>query len=245
MLTKVLVPERNLTTDVDALLARVTERTRMVFLANPNNPTGTVIPLSEVRRLHRGLPGDVVLVLDAAYADYVRDTDYAAGFELVAEAGNVVVTRTFSKALGLAGLRLGWAYGPPAIIDVLNRIRTAFNVSAPAQAAGMAALADRAHVAAAVAHNDRWLPWLAQELKGLGLAVTPSVCNFHLVIFPADPARNAAEAYAFLKSRHIYLRPVGAYGLGHTLRLTVGTGEENQAVIAALADFMNTKDVPR
>jgi histidinol-phosphate aminotransferase len=236
--TPVMAPEKNLTTDVDAMLVRVTERTRVVFLANPNNPTGTYIPFSEVRRLHRELPENVLLVLDAAYAEYVKRNDYEAGIELVSSSQNVVMARTFSKAYGLAGLRLGWAYGPEGVIDVLNRIRTAFNVSAAAQAAGIAALADQGHVDKAVAHNDKWLPWTAAKLAALGLEVTPSVGNFLLIGFPADQGKSAAAAEAFLKSRAIYLRPMGAYGLPQTLRLTIGTEAETKTVVAALTDFM-------
>lgn len=236
--TPVVVPEKNLTTDVDAMLARVTPKTRVVFLANPNNPTGTYIPFSEVRRLHRGLPDNVVLVLDAAYAEYVRRNDYEAGLELVATSQNTVMTRTFSKVYGLAGLRLGWLYGPEAIVDVLNRIRPAFNVSAAAQAAGIAAMADQAHVERAVAHNDAWLPVLSEKLAGIGLDVTASVGNFLLIGFAKEGAKSAAAAYGYLKSRDIYLRPMGAYGLPHTLRLTIGTEAENAAVLAALSDFM-------
>jgi len=236
--TPVMAPEKNLTTDVDALLARVTDRTRVVFLANPNNPTGTYIPFDEVRRLHRGLPGQVVLVLDAAYAEYVRHNDYEAGLELVATSQNTVMTRTFSKVHGLAGLRLGWAYCPESIADVLNRIRPAFNVSAAAHAAGIAALGDQGHMQKAIAHNDKWLQWMAQNLAALGLEVTPSAGNFLLIGFPRDAAKNAAAAETYLKSRSIYLRPMGAYGLGHTLRLTIGTEAENKAVVAALTDFL-------
>ena len=237
--TPVIAPEKNLATDVDALLARVSDRTRVVFLANPNNPTGTYIPFSEVRRLHRGLPSHVVLVLDAAYAEYVRRNDYEAGLELVATSQNTVMTRTFSKVHGLAGLRLGWAYCPEGIVDVLNRIRPAFNISAAAQAAGIAALGDAAHVEATVAHNDKWLPWMAERLSALGLSVVPSVGNFLLVGFPEG--KTAAKADGFLQSRNIYLRPMGAYGLGHTLRLTIGTEAENKTVVAALTDFIGTK----
>jgi len=236
--TPVIAPEKNLTTDVDALLAAVTDRTRVVFLANPNNPTGTYVPFSEVRRLHRGLPGHVVLVLDAAYAEYVKRNDYEAGIELVSSSHNVVMARTFSKAYGLAALRLGWAYCPEGIADVLNRIRTAFNVSAAAQAAGIAALSDQAHVDKAVEHNDKWQPWMAKQLAAIGLEVTPSVGNFLLIGFPKDKTKSAATAEAFLKSRAIYLRPMGGYGLGHTLRLTIGSEAENNAVVAALTDFL-------
>lgn len=239
--TPVLAPERGLTVDVDALLQRVTERTRVVFLANPNNPTGTYIPFDEVRRLHRGLPEHVVLVLDAAYAEYVRRNDYEAGMELVATSQNTVMARTFSKVYGLAGLRLGWAYCPEGIADVLNRIRGPFNVSAAAMAAGIAALSDQGHVDATVAHNDKWLPWMAERLSALGLNVTPSVGNFLLIGFPEVKSKNATAADAFLQSRNIYLRPMGAYGLGHTLRLTIGTAAENETVAAALAEFLAMK----
>ncbi len=144
--TPVAVPEKQHTADVDAILAAVSGRTKVVFLANPNNPTGTYVPFDEVRRLRRGLPGRVLLVLDAAYAEYVRRNDYEAGIELVATSENVVMCRTFSKIYGLAGLRLGWLYGPAHIVDAVNRIRGPFNVNAPAIAAGMAAIKDSAHV---------------------------------------------------------------------------------------------------
>jgi histidinol-phosphate aminotransferase len=186
--TPVVAPERDLTTDVDAILARVTPRTKMVFLANPNNPTGTYVGIEAVRRLRASLPGHVVLVLDGAYAEYVRANDYEAGIELVATTGNTVMTRTFSKIYGLAALRLGWAYAPPAIADVLNRMRGPFNVSEPAIRAGIAAMDDIAHIDMAAAHNDRWLPWLTDEIGKLGIAVTPSVANFLLMHFPPASA---------------------------------------------------------
>jgi histidinol-phosphate aminotransferase len=234
----VSVPETNLTADVDALLAAVTERTRIVYLANPNNPTGTYLPFEEVKRLHAGLPPGVLLVLDAAYAEYVRRNDYASGLELVATSENVVMTRTFSKIYGLANVRLGWLYGPAHLVDALNRIRGPFNVNGPAIAAGVAAIQDEAHVAAAVAHNERWLPWLSDELTKLGLAVTPSVGNFLLVHFPTTPGRTAQEADAFLTQRGLILRRMEAYGLSQALRLTIGDEAANRAVVAALTAFM-------
>ncbi len=167
--TPVVAPETNLKADVDAILAKVTTRTKVVFLANPNNPTGTYLGIDEVRRLRSALPGNVLLVLDAAYAEYVRRNDYEAGLELVATTDNTVMTRTFSKIFGLAGLRIGWAYCPPAVADALNRIRGPFNLSAPAIAAGAAAMADWAHIEAAVRHNEEWLPWLTAEIEKLGL----------------------------------------------------------------------------
>ena len=163
--TPVSVPEKAYRVDVDAMLARVTPKTKVVFLANPNNPTGTYIPHDEVRRLHKGLPGHTLLVLDAAYSEYVRRNDYEAGLELVATTDNTVMTRTFSKIYGLAALRLGWAYCPAAVADVLNRVRGPFNVTAPAIAAGVAALDDKAHVETAVAHNEKWLPWVTAGIR--------------------------------------------------------------------------------
>jgi histidinol-phosphate aminotransferase len=234
----VAVPEKGLRADVDAILARVTPKTRIVFLANPNNPTGTYIPHDEVRRLRAGLPSDTLLVLDAAYSEYVRRNDYEAGLELVATTDNTVMTRTFSKIHGLAALRLGWAYCPAGVADVLNRVRGPFNVTAPALAAGVAALEDRAHVETAVAHNEKWLPWVTAEIEKLGLTVTPSVGNFVLIHFPAGKGKDAATADEALKSRGIILRRVAAYGLPNALRMTIGTGDDNRAVVAALADFM-------
>jgi histidinol-phosphate aminotransferase len=236
--TPVPAPEQDYTADVDAILARVSPRTKLVFLANPNNPTGTYIPHDEVRRLHAGLPGDTLLVIDAAYSEYVRRNDYEAGLELVATTPNTVMTRTFSKIYGLAALRLGWAYCPQAVADVLNRVRGPFNVTAPALAAGVAALEDTAHIDKAVAHNDTWLPWVTAEVEKLGIAVTPSIGNFILMHFPPAGGRDAASADEHLKSRGIILRRVAAYGLPDCLRMTIGTEADNRAVVAALTDFM-------
>ncbi|WP_152045056.1 histidinol-phosphate transaminase [Aureimonas psammosilenae] len=234
----VVVPEMNLNADVDALLAAVTPRTRIVFLANPNNPTGSYLPFHEVRRLHAGLPSNVLFVLDAAYAEYVRRNDYEAGLELVSANANVVMTRTFSKIHGLAALRIGWMYAPEEIVDVINRIRGPFNLNAAAIAAGAAAIRDRAHVARSVEHNDRWLEWVTAELRALGLEVTPSVANFVLVHFPADKGRTAAEAEAFLTERGFILRGVSSYGLPNALRMTIGSEEANRGTVAALAEFL-------
>ncbi len=236
--TPVAVPERDLTAHVDGFLARVTERTRIVFVANPNNPTGTYLPAEEMARLHAGLPRHVILAIDAAYAEFVNRNDYEPGIGLVGRADNVVMLRTFSKIYALAGLRLGWAYCPPAIADVLNRVRGPFNVAAPSLAAGVAALEDVAALARARAHNDRWLPWLSERLEALGLPPTPSVGNFALPRFPDDPAHNADAGFAFLQSRGILTRKMGGYGLPQYLRITIGTGEEMEAVVAALTDFM-------
>jgi histidinol-phosphate aminotransferase len=234
------VKEKNFTADVDAILAAVTAKTKIVYLANPNNPTGTYIPHSEVKRLHAGLRPDILLVLDAAYAEYVRTNDYSAGIELVSDAENVVMTRTFSKIHGLASLRIGWGYMPPAIADAVNRIRGPFNVSGPAIAAGIAAIEDGAHMDAALAHNDRWNAWLSEELRGLGLTVTPSVGNFLLIHFPDAKGKSAKDADAFLTSRGLVLRAVGAYGLPNALRLTIGPEEANRLVVSTLKEFLRT-----
>ncbi|MEF2071386.1 histidinol-phosphate transaminase [Consotaella aegiceratis] len=236
--TPVVVKEREARADVDAILAAVTERTRIVFLANPNNPTGTYLPFDEIRRLQAGLPKNVLLVLDAAYAEYVRRNDYAAGIELVASAENVVMTRTFSKVHGLAALRIGWMYAPEAVVGALDRVRGPFNLNAAAIAAGAAALRDRGHVEASVEHNGRWLGWLTEELTGLGLTVTPSVANFVLIHFPDKPGKTAPEADAHLTARGFVLRRVTGYGFPNALRMTVGTEEANRGVVAALSDFL-------
>ena len=236
--TPVIVPETDLTADVDAILGAVTPRTKIVFLANPNNPTGTYLPAEEVRRLHAGLPAHVLLVMDAAYAEYVRRNDYEAGIELVSGNRNVVMTRTFSKVYGLAALRIGWMYAPAEIVDAVNRVRGPFNVNAAAIAAGAAAVRDRAHVDKAIAHNDQWLPKVTETLQSLGLTVTPSVGNFVLIHFPDDPARNAEAADAYLTARGYILRRVTGYGLPNALRMTIGSAEANQGVLDALTEFL-------
>jgi histidinol-phosphate aminotransferase len=236
--TPVAAPERELTADVDAILARVTPRTRIVFIANPNNPTGTYLSASEMARLHAGLPGNVVLVIDAAYAEFVNRNDYEPGSKLVDNADNVVMLRTFSKIYALAGLRLGWGYFPPAIADVLNRVRGPFNVNAAALAAGVAALNDTEALQKARAHNDRWQPWLTERLAMLGLNPTPSVGNFVLPHFPEGGRHNADAAFRFLQSRGILTRKMGGYGLPNHIRITIGTGEEMEKVAATLAEFM-------
>ncbi len=237
--TPVMAKETEHTANVDAILAAVTPRTKAVFLANPNNPTGTYVSVSEVRRLHAGLSSDVMLVLDAAYAEYVRRNDYEAGVELVSSFDNVVMTRTFSKIHGLAALRIGWMYAPQHVCDAVNRVRGPFNVNALAIAAGAAAIADKAHQDKAIAHNDVWLERVSTELSVAGLRVTPSVGNFVLLHFPSDPAKSAEKADAFLLSRGFVLRRVTAYGLPNALRLTIGSEEAMLGVLSALKEFIH------
>ena len=235
--TPVAAPEKVLTADVDALLAKVTDRTRLVFLANPNNPTGSYLPTDELQRLRDGLPEHVLLVIDAAYAEYVNRNDYSPGIEMVDRHDNVVMTRTFSKIYGLAALRLGWAYCPAAVADVLNRLRGPFNVNEPAQLAGIAALEDTRHIQASQEHNAKWLPWLTTALGGLGVTAHPSVGNFVLAQF-AD-ARSAEAAYRFLLSRGIITRLMGSYDLPDCLRISVGLEREMRALADALGEHLD------
>lgn len=236
--TPVASPEHNLTTDVDELLAQTTLRTKLVFVANPNNPTGTYISADELRRLRKGLPDSVLLVIDAAYAEYVAAEDYSSGMELVSESDNVVMTRTFSKIHGLASLRLGWAYCPLAVVDVLNRLRGPFNVSLSAQAAGVEAVRDRGHIKRSVEHNAKWLAWFNEEVAKLGLVPGNCVGNFALVQFPDSGEKSADAALAYLKSRGILVRAMGGYGLPDYLRVTIGTEDETRSVAEALGKFL-------
>ncbi|MGV8939129.1 MAG: histidinol-phosphate transaminase [Allorhizobium sp.] len=236
--TVVTVKEKDCTVDVDAILAAVTDKTKMVFIANPGNPTGTYVPVTEIRRLQAALPKHVILVLDAAYAEYVRRNDYEAGIELVSGNRNVVMTRTFSKVYGLAALRIGWIYAPAAIIDAMNRVRGPFNLNAPAIAAGSAAVRDQNFVGEAVDYNLLWLDKVSHALNSIGLNVTPSVTNFILIHFPDIDGKRAPEADEFLTSRGYILRAVKGYGFPNALRMTIGPEEANRGVIETLGEFM-------
>ena len=230
--------ETNLTVDVDALLARVSDKTKIVFIANPNNPTGSYISAEEMARLRRGLPAVTLLVIDSAYAEYVTRNDYSPGIDLVDAGENTVMTRTFSKIYGLAALRIGWAYCPSTIADVLNRVRGPFNLSTAAQAAGEAALGDIGHIAASRDHNSVWLPWLSDRLEALGLTVLPSAANFILVRFPRDQGRDAPSAMTYFAENGVVPRETGGYGLPDCLRITIGREDEVRAAAKIAADFM-------
>ena len=227
------VPERNMTADVDAILAAVSPATKMVLIANPNNPTGSMLPQSEMERLAKGLPTDVLLLIDAAYSEYVDRPDFDAGAALVDAGHNVIMTRTFSKIFGMGGMRLGWCYGPPGVIDVLNRARGPFNVSLLAQEAGVAALAEPHWVEAGRAHNATQRAHLTTGLEALGIRVWPSEGNFVLADFGTPAEADAADAA--LRQRGIIVRAMRAYSLPHCLRITVGTAEECDLVTEALA----------
>lgn len=236
----VSAPETNLTSDIDALIETAGDDTKIVFLANPNNPTGTVVPTSEIRRLREALPDSTLLVLDGAYDEFVEQPGFERALDLVDAYDNLVVTRTFSKIHGLAGLRLGWMYGRSEIVDVIHRVRGPFNVNLPSIEAGIAAIKDREFMAKSKAHNDTWLKFLTQQLRGAGIEVTPSVCNFVLAHFSDVPGKTADDANAFLASKGLIVRDVKPYGLPQALRITIGSEDANRQVADALAEFMAT-----
>jgi histidinol-phosphate aminotransferase len=231
----VKVPERGLMADIDAMLAAVGPRTKLVFLANPNNPTGSLVPAAEVTRLRAGLRDDILLVLDAAYAEYVTRPDYDPGHGLVEAGTNTVMTRTFSKVFGLGGVRLGWAYAPAHVIDILNRVRGPFNVNAPAMAAGIGALAEAGWVEKSIAHNGEWRDKVTAAIHALGIGVHPSEGNFLLVDFGTPERAKAADAV--LKARGLIVRAMAAYSLPHCLRMTIGNAEECGLLVDALTAF--------
>src|SRR3979411_1732610 len=234
----VVAPETGFTADVDAILKRVTPRTKLVWLANPNNPTGTYLPFNEVKRLRAGLPAHALLVLEAAYSDYVSRNDYELGIELVATSDNTVMTHTFSKIHGLAALRIGWMFGPANIVDAVKRIPGPLSVSEPAMPAAVAAIEDTAHQQMSKAHTEKWRGWLTEEIGKLGLKVTPSVANFVLIHFPDHKGKSSVEADAFLTKRGLVLRALNNYGLPHSLRMTIGTEEANRLGVEGLPGIM-------
>lgn len=236
--TPVIAPDKDYATDIDSLLAAVTPKTRVVFVANPNNPTGTYTPREEIARLHAGLPSDVLLVVDQAYAEYLDPDEQDGALELAMNAPNVLVTRTFSKIYGLAAERIGWGYGPAETIDALHRIRAPFNVTTAGQFAAIAALGDKDFVAASRAHNVRWLEWLTDAVTALGnfgLRAIPSHANFLLVVF--EGKLTAEQAYKGLMERGLLTRWLPGQGLAHGLRITIGTEEETRAAADALAEM--------
>ena len=231
-------PEPGYRVSVDEMLKQVDDRTRLVFITQPGNPTGSFMTKGELHALHEALPSDVVLVLDGAYAEFATDPSFDDGLGLARPSQNVVVTRTFSKVHGLASLRVGWAYCPANIADAVDRIRAPFNTSTAGQEAGIAALADAEFQQRSIEHVDRWRLWLAQQLGGLGLEVVPSQANFVLAGFPTTPGKIAAEGEAWLAARGLLVRAVANYGLPDHLRITIGLEQHNRAVVEALAEFL-------
>lgn len=231
--TPVVVAENDRVVDVDAILAACTDKTKLVFIANPANPTGTMIGAAEVGRLADGLPSQTLLVLDGAYAEFVEGFD--AGKSLVESRENVIMSRTFSKIYGLGGLRVGWGYGPQAVIDVLNRIRGPFNLSVAALAAAEAAVRDTAHTEKCRVENARWRDWLANALAELGVPSDTSTANFVLARFADETEASACDEH--LRGAGIIVRKVAGYGLPHCLRITVGDESACRRVAHAIAQF--------
>ena len=234
----VAAPETELTADVDALLSRVTQRTKLLFLANPSNPTGSFLTRDDLERLIRQLPSHVLLVLDGAYAEYMRTEEYESGLKLVDSYPNVVTTRTFSKIHGLAALRLGWAYCSASVAEALNKVRGPFNVSAPALAAGEAAVQDVDYADFCAVQNEVWRDWLLKELRRAGVACPPAWANFVLPHFGEMGATSAPAADAYLRARGVITRRMDSYDLPGHLRITVGAPADNVLVARAVADFM-------
>lgn len=240
--TVAVAPDSDYGTDVDALLALVNEKTRVVFVANPNNPTGTFTDDAEIARLHAGLPADCVLVLDQAYGEYLEE-DGPAAFDLARRHANVLVTRTFSKIYGLAAERIGWAYGQPGLIDTLNRIRGPFNVTSAGQAAAIAALADSEFVARSRAHNREWRDWMAGEIAALsnhGLKVIPSRANFLMVLFEGKASAETVNI-ALMDAGYV-VRWLPGQGLANGLRITIGSEEENRGLMVALRKILEAQN---
>lgn len=236
----VAAPDAHFRASVDGILSCVTPLTRMVLLANPDNPTGTILGGTEIRRLHAGLPGNVLLVLDSAYAEYVTAADYELPVALVDAAQNVVMTRTFSKIFGMAGMRLGWLYGPPAIVDVLRRLGLTFPISSPATAAGIAALRDVQHRERVFSHNRDQLTRFCADMRELGLGYLSSNGNFLLLDFEGQQ-KSARQAYDFLVARGIVGRMFNSADYSNMLRITVGLEHEMRLATAALREFLSAQ----
>lgn len=233
------VAEQNLMPDLDAMLAAVNDRTKIVFLTNPNNPTGSFNTPSDIRAFREKLPAHVILIIDDAYAEYASATPgYENGFALAKERDDVVVLRTFSKIYGMAGLRLGYGYAPVEMVDVMNRIRGPFNVSTPAQVAGIAALSDDEFIAKSVAHNTKWRAWTEEQLSSNHLKVWPSAANFLLVSF--KDGEEAESCRLFLKSRGILVRQMGAYKLPESLRISIGAQDEMELAVDAIKAYLRS-----
>jgi histidinol-phosphate aminotransferase len=234
--TPVEVPTKGWYADIDALIAGITDNTKLVFLANPNNPTGTYLPDSEIRRLHAAIPEDVVFVLDSVYAEYVMEEDYKSGVELVDEFHNTVMIRTFSKYYSLAANRLGWAYGSTEITKTLNTMRAPFNVGSPAPECATAALGDPDYDAVVLGHNNKWMPWFSEQLKAMGLEVAPTVGNYVTARF--RDVETAEKVYQSFLVEGIMTNYLSSYGLNDCIRFTIGFEEELREVLEIMARSM-------
>ncbi|MBC7986594.1 MAG: histidinol-phosphate transaminase [Sphingomonadaceae bacterium] len=240
--TPVEAPDRDHAADIDAMIGALSERTRVVFLANPNNPTGEYLRRDAIARLHDAMPPECLLVVDQAYAEYLAPGEDDGAFELAKSALNILITRTFSKIYGLASERIGWGYGPASVIEALGKVRAPFNVTQAGQAAAIAALGDQGFVETSRAHNARWRAWLADEIAALGnagLRALPSEANFLMVLF--EGALSAEAAHDGLAERGLLVRWLPGQGLGHALRITIGTEDQVRAVAAALREMVGER----
>lgn len=238
--TAVAAADRDFYYDVDSILAAVDENTRVVLLANPDNPSGTYLSGSEIRRLHAAIPDNVLLIIDSAYEEFADAGDFESGTVLVHEFDNVIVTRTFSKIYGMAGLRLGWCYASSEIADILTKIGPSFPVNTTAYAAGIAAIEDTKHVEQVLAHNQHWIEQMTKQLTALGLKVYPSQTNFVLVEFPADSSKTAGDANRYLNQNGIIPRQFAVKDFNNKLRFTVGDNKSMSATIDLLTKFLST-----
>jgi histidinol-phosphate aminotransferase len=236
--TPIAAQDRDFHYDVDSILSQVNSNTRIVLIANPDNPSGTHLSAQEVRRLQAGLPENVLLIVDAAYEEFAFESDYESATNLVHEFDNVIVTRTFSKVYGMAGLRLGWCYGPAWAIDILTKIGPSFPVNTASYAAGIASVKDTAHVERVLSHNRKWIAELTRQFSSFGLKVYPSQTNFILVEFPADSGKSTDQANAFLNQNGIIPRQFAVEDFLNKLRFTVGQDWEMEKTIEVLGSFM-------
>ena len=233
----IAVPEKNLKADVDSIIKYSSTKTKICYIANPNNPTGTYLTSEELLNLRKNLPEECILVIDSAYAEYVDKTDYVDGLELAKKFTNVVCTRTFSKIYGLASLRIGWMYtSSNQIIDFINRIRLPFNTNSIAQFAAIEALGDTDFLLKAKKHNDLWKPWIEDKLKDYGIQTVNGVANFILAKFKDQIQANSC--YSFLEEKGILVRKIGEYGLPEYLRITVGLEDENKILCDEINNFL-------
>ncbi len=228
--------EKNYKANVEEIIKVCNDKTKVCFIANPNNPTGTYLNKNELFTLRKELPENCLLVIDSAYAEYVENDDYTNGFDLVNKFDNVICTRTFSKIYGLAALRIGWAYAPLVVIDYLNRIRLPFNINTIAQDAAVAAIQDQEFIKKAIKHNIIWKPYIEKELVNLGIKIIPGVGNFVLAKY--NNIEQANKCYSYLEENNIFVRKVSEYGLADCLRITVGLEEENIYLIKIIKNFI-------
>ncbi len=235
----ILASEIDYKINIESVVNKITDSTKIIFIANPNNPTSTYLNRKELRSLLNLVPKRIVVVIDAAYAEFVDAQDYDKSFDLANEFENVLITRTFSKAYSLAGLRLGWGYGSKNLIDLLKKIRPPFNLPPGAIAAGIAALDDDQHLQKVVDHNSSVKSWFIKELNQLGFKAFETQTNFVFVIIPEKGKQNAGNVNNFLLSRGIAVRYLLSYGLKNAIRITLGTKTELNQTLNALKEFLS------